>query len=150
MARAQLPHDIRISSRNDTYGALLPIRLGDGKDIRFGISVWVESRRQASDVVVTAELPEGVTLSSINTDKGTCGIANNLITCNMGIVGAEGQQAFDWSGAITVLVRPTRDGTITLTSRITASEPDPNPSNNTATATATVNPPKSRKRVRFF
>lgn len=144
-ARAQSPVDLSVGSFPPES-----VRLGSGQDIEFQFPIFIESRRQASGVIVTAELPAGVTFSSVRTDKGTCGFADNRITCNLGVVGVEGRQAFDWVAFITIYVKPTEAGTVTLTARITADEPDPNFSNNMKTASATVTPAKSRKRVRFF
>ncbi len=145
VARAQSPVDLSVSSF-----PTIPVRLGSGQDVGFGFLVFIESRRQASGVIVTVELPAGVTFSSVTTDKGTCDFADNRVTCNLGVVGVEGRQAFDWVGFVSIFVKPTEAGTVTLTARITANEPDPNLSNNIRTESATVNPLKSRKRVRFF
>jgi hypothetical protein len=144
--QAQSPVDLRISSISNFSS----VRLGSGQDIVFHIPVYIESRRQASGVVVTAELPAGVTFLLVKTDTGTCGFADNLITCNLGVVGREGMQAMDWVAYIQIFVKPIEVGTVSLTARITASEADPNLANNTTTRTVTVIPPKSRKRVRFF
>ena len=143
LASAQSPVDLRLWS----YAMPSTATLGSSQDIRFYISVFIESRREASGVIVTAELPAGIAPSSVKTDTGQCSYTDNLITCNLGVVGREGAQAIDWVAAVTIEVKPTTAGTITLTTRITANEPDPNLSNNTTTTTVTVQ--KSRKRVRF-
>lgn len=144
MAKAQAPVDVGISP-----GTASSVRLGDGQDIEFQIFVGVESRRQASGAVVTAELPAGVTFSSVKTDTGTCSFADNRITCNLGVVGRDGQIPYDYWALVQIYVKPTETGTVSLTARITTNEPDPNLANNTATATTTVNSSKSRKRVRI-
>lgn len=145
--QAQSPVDLSLSSFMPTQ----PVTLGSGRDIEFDIPVFIENKREASGVIVTAELPAGVTFSSVKTDKGACIFADNRVTCNLGVVGREGAQAFDWVGFISIYVKPTQAGTVVLTAQITANEPDPNLSNNTVTLVATINPPKSRnKRVRFF
>lgn len=145
-ARAQSPVDLRINSYSFSS-----VRLGDGRDIEFVITVYIEQKRQASGVVVTAELPAGVIFSSAKTDHGRCDFADGLITCNLGVVGREGLPTIDWAAYIQIFVRPTEAGQVALTSQITANEPDPNLSNNTTTTmrTATVSPPKSRKRARI-
>jgi len=147
LARAQSPVDIRISSHSTSF-----VRLGDGQDIVFNVRIYVEQRRQASGVVVTAELPAGVTFSSAIPSKGTCDYADNLITCRLGEVGMEGAHYIDWVESIRIYARPTQVGTFALVARIIADEPDPNLSNNvttTETLKATVNPPKVRKRGRI-
>lgn len=148
LARAQSPVDISLSSHSHSF-----VRLGDGQDIVFQIWIYIEPRRQASGVVVTAELPAGVTFSSAIPSKGTCDYADGLITCRLGQVGIEGVRYIDVVESIQIYARPIQVGTFALNARIIANEPDPNPSNNmttTDTLKATVNPPKSRKRVRFF
>ncbi len=145
--QAQSPVDL--SLRSYSFSS---VRLGDGQDIKIDIAVFIESKREASGVIVTADLPAGVNFSSVTPSQGECNFADNRITCNLGIVGREGQQAFDSVSGLSIYVKPTEVGTVALTAQITANEPDPNLSNNmkTTNPSATVNPPKSRKRVRFF
>lgn len=147
LARAQSPVDIRISSHSHSF-----VRLGDGQDIVFNVWIFIEPRRQANGVVVTAELPAGVTFSSAIPSKGTCDYTDGLITCRLGEVGIEGVRYIDVVESIKIYARPTQVGTFALDARIIADEPDPNLSNNmttTETLRATVNPPKSRKRGRI-
>ena len=119
-----------------------------GQDIQFYTAVLIEDKRQASGVIVTVELPEGITPLSVYTNTGQCSFTDNLITCNLGVVGIESERLRDFAASMIIKVRPTSLGTKTLTARMTANEPDPNLSNNTMTTTFTVT--KSRKRVRFF
>lgn len=150
LARAQSPVNLSIG----WFTRPSPIRLGDGQDVEFQFGVLIDSRRAASGVVVTAELPAGLIFSSAiyNTihSKGVCDFADGLITCNLGTVGMEGVPFLDFVASVDICAKPTEAGTFALTARITANEPDPNLANNTAVAMATVNPPKSRKRVRFL
>ena len=144
LAKAQSPVDLSLWS----YSLPSTATLGNGQDIRFNIAVFIENRRQASGVIVTAELTAGVIPSSVETDTGQCSYTDNLITCNLGVVGREGAQAIDWVASMEIHVKPTTAGTIALTARVTASEPDPNLANNTTTSTVTIL--KSRKRIRFL
>jgi hypothetical protein len=143
-AQEQTPVDLRLSSK----AIPPPPTITLGQDFQFGIRVFIERERQASGVIVTVELPEGITPLSVNTNTAQCSYTDNLITCNLGVVGREGVIYKDSAADMTINVRPTSLGTKTLTTRITANEPDPNLSNNTMTTTVTV--VKSRKRVRFF
>jgi hypothetical protein len=142
-AQEQTPVDLRLLSKSTSTPTITL-----GQDFQFGIRVYIEREREASGVIVTVELPEGITPLSINTDSGQCSFTDNLITCNLGMIGRDDVRYKDTTPDITFKVRPTSLGTITLTTRITANEPDPNLSNNTMTTT--VNVVKSRKRVRFF
>jgi hypothetical protein len=143
-AQEQTPVDLRLSNKV----ILSPPTITFGQDFQFGIRVFIERERQASGVIVTVELPEGITPLSVDTDKGQCSYTDNLITCNLGVVGREGVIYKDSAAGMQITVRPTSLGTKTLTARITANEPDPNLSNNTMTTTVTA--VKSRKRVRIF
>ena len=142
-AQEKPPVDLRLLAKSPP-----PPTVTSGQDIQFVTVVFIEQERQASDVIVTVELPEGVTPLSVNTDTGQCSFSDNLITCNLGVLGEEGANYRDWIAAMTIKVRPTSLGTKTLTTRLTANEPDPRLSDNTMTTT--VNVVKSRKRVRFF
>jgi hypothetical protein len=143
LAQEPAPVDLRL------YGLLTPV-VGNPGEVQTHIQVSIESRREANNAVLTAELSEGVVVSSVQTDVGECAYTGNLVTCNLGKVGVEGQRLIDAAATISIRARPAVSGTVTLTARITASEPDPNLSNNTITDSLTVNLPKSRKRVRFF
>ena len=143
-AQEQTPVDLRLSNK----ALQAPASSTLGQDIQFGISVFIEVERQASGVIVTVELPEGITPLSIITNTAQCSYTDNLITCNLGVVGREGVRYKDSAADMAITVRPTSLGTKTITTRIIANEPDPNLSNNTMTTT--VNVVKSRKRVRFF
>ncbi len=143
LAQEPAPVDLRL------YGFLMPV-VGNPGEIQIYIQVSIDRRREANNAVLTAELSEGVVVSSVQTDVGECAYSGNLVTCNLGVVGEEGQQLIDSAATIAIRARPVVSGTVTLTAHITASEPDPNLSNNTITDSLTVNLPKSRKRVRFF
>jgi hypothetical protein len=143
-AQEKPPVDLRLFARSPA-----PPTNTFGQDIQFSTAVFIEQERQASGVIVTVELPEGITPLSVSTDIGVqCGFTDNLITCNLGVVGEEGARYRDWVASISIKIRPTSLGTKTLTTRMTANEPDPNLSNNTMTTTFNV--VKSRKRVRIF
>lgn len=143
LAQEPAPVDLRLS------GFLMPV-VGNPGEIQTYIQVSIDRRREANNAVLTAELSEGVVVSSVQTNVGECAYLDNLVTCNLGKVGVEGIRLIDAAATIAIRARPAVSGTVTLTAHITASEPDPNLSNNTITDSLTVNLPKSRKRVRFF
>lgn len=142
-AQAQSPVDLKLYS-----SPITPIvRLGSGQDIRFQVFVKKSSKSDATGVTVTAVLPAGTAFSSVRTDTGTCRYADNLITCELGDFSG---MSIDYDAVIEINLKPTAVGTVVLTAQVMGRETDPNLSNNTLTATVTINPPKSRKRVRFF
>jgi Domain of unknown function DUF11 len=71
--------------------------------------------------------------------QGSCaregkGQRDGLLTCNLGVLGV-GQDA-----TVTLLVSPSREGTITNTAVVRANEPDSDRADNTAVETTTVLP----------
>jgi uncharacterized repeat protein (TIGR01451 family) len=90
----------------------------------------------ASGVTLTDQLPDA-TFVSATASQGSCtrsggGKADGLISCDLGTINALG------SATVTIVVTPTRAGTLTNTASVTASTPDPDAANNTSTATTTV------------
>ena len=91
----------------------------------------------ATGVTLTDQLPADTTFISAATTQGSCtrsggGKSNGLLTCNVGSINAFA------SVTVTIVVSPSRAGTLTNTATVTAGTPDPNAGNNSATATTTV------------
>ena len=87
-------------------------------------------------VTVTDQLPD-VTFVSATASQGSCtrsggGKSDGLVTCALGTIEPSA------SAIVTIVVRPSRAGTLTNTASVTASTPDPDAANNTSTATTTV------------
>lgn len=143
LAQQPAPVDVRL------FGYFIPV-LGNSGEIQTYTQVFIDTRREANNAVFTAELSEGVVVTSVQTNVGECAFSGNLVTCNLGKVGVEGIRLIDAAATIAIRGRPAASGTVTLTAHITADEPDPNLSNNTTTVSLTVNLPKSRKRTRVF
>jgi hypothetical protein len=144
-AQEQTPVDTSISS----IVRPLTTTLGSAQDIEYQVYVYVSPRELgASGVVLTADLPEGVTFSLVRIDNfGDCSYADNRVTCNMNYPTPKGR-VIDYRTLIRIFAKPTRTGSITFTAQIKANEPDPNLSNNTTSKTVNVLRPKTR--VRFF
>jgi hypothetical protein len=90
----------------------------------------------AAGVTVTDVLPKNVRLHSARSNRGRCvSRTPRKIECNLAdLAGGE-------TATATIVVRPTKPGTIVETATVRASHPpDPNLSNNTATATTDVTP----------
>jgi uncharacterized repeat protein (TIGR01451 family) len=92
----------------------------------------------ASGVILTDQLPD-VTFVSATASQGSCtrsggGKSDGLVTCALGTISPFG------SATVTIVINPSKAGTLTNTASVTASTPDPNAANNTSTATTTVVP----------
>ena len=92
----------------------------------------------ATGVVLTQNVPSSITLGPMMPLQGTCAVADDLVTCDLGDL-ASGNQA-----TVTYIATPNVAGLLINTVAVTATESDWNASNNTAsvltmvgTATAT-------------
>jgi uncharacterized repeat protein (TIGR01451 family) len=108
-----------------------PTCVEEGASVAFTVTVKNNGPADATGVVVTDDLPFGLTLNSVTPSQGSC---NNLdpMTCNLGNL-AVGQSA-----TITIIehVPNGPPGTkFTNYASVTGNEPDPNPNNNQAQAT---------------
>jgi uncharacterized repeat protein (TIGR01451 family) len=93
----------------------------------------------ATGVTMTDPLPADASFVSAVSTQGSCtrtgsGKSNGLLTCDLGSI-----NALD-SVSVTIVVSPSREGTLTNTASVQAGTPDPDAANNTATATTTVLP----------
>jgi uncharacterized repeat protein (TIGR01451 family) len=90
---------------------------------------------RATGLTVTDLLPKNVRLRSARSDHGRCAQrTQRRIECNLAGL-ASGETA-----TVTIVVRPTKQGTIVNTATVSASQPDLAPADNTASATTTVVP----------
>ena len=86
----------------------------------------------ATAVTLVNDLPSAVALQSAVPSQGSCQLAGQTLTCNLGNVASGG------SATVTLTVVPTVTGAIQDTATVTANENDNNLSNNTASVTETV------------
>lgn len=89
----------------------------------------------ATGVVVTSDLPDGVTVESVTSALGTCTVTGQKITCQLGDL-PNGAAA-----DVTIVVRVAGDAVgrlITNTASVTADQPDPDGSNAAAGTTVQV------------
>ncbi|KQX05372.1 hypothetical protein ASC59_14605 [Leifsonia sp. Root1293] len=94
----------------------------------------------ASDVVVTDDLPPGLTATSASPSQGSCSVSATQVTCDLGVV--PGQVAAEPSPPVTVTVSGTVDsqlsGSVGNNADVESSTPDPDDSNNEVLVTSTV------------
>ena len=91
----------------------------------------------ATSVTLSDVLPAAARFVSANASQGSCsrtgsGQSGGTLTCDLGTL-AGGSAA-----TITLVVRPSKAGTLTNTATVNGLEPDANPANDTATETTTV------------
>ena len=123
----------------------LGVNKGDSPDpvtarenLTYTITVNNLGSAAASGVTLTDQLPD-VTFVSAIASQGSCtrsgsGKSGGLVTCALGTIDPS------LSAIVTIVVNPTKEGTLTNTASVTASTPDPDTANNTSTATTTVVP----------
>jgi uncharacterized repeat protein (TIGR01451 family) len=103
-----------------------------GQELTYTITVTNDGPGPAEDVTAVDELPRNTGFGSVSTTQGTCVRRKTSVTCNLGDLAA-GQTA-----TVTIVVKPTRKGTITNTVDVSSpSDPD---SPVRASATTTVQP----------
>jgi uncharacterized repeat protein (TIGR01451 family) len=105
-----------------------------GALLTYTLTVTNKKGDTANNVVVTDSLPSDVTLVSVAATKGTCS-GSAAITCNLGTV------AYNELVTITIVVRPSKAGTITNTAVVAGREAEHDPSDNTASASTLVQGP---------
>jgi uncharacterized repeat protein (TIGR01451 family) len=103
-----------------------------GNSLVYTIQASNGSSATATGVVVTDQLPAGVTLVSVSASQGSCSGQPTMV-CALGSLGPGA------TATITIVVQPTAAGTITNTVTIHGGQPDSNPLNDTAVATTVVN-----------
>jgi uncharacterized repeat protein (TIGR01451 family) len=105
-------------------------------DLTYTASVANGGPATATGTTLVADLPADATFVSATgatCTRGGKSKTNGTLTCDLGTIGAGA------SRSVTILVRPTRAGTLMLSARVLADQPDPARANNAATEATTVN-----------
>jgi uncharacterized repeat protein (TIGR01451 family) len=106
-----------------------------GQKLTYTITVHNDGPDSASGVTLVDTLPKTAGFGSAISTQGTCVRTKTGVTCNIGTM-ANGATV-----TVTIVVKPTKKGTITNTVTVASTSPtDPNLSNNTASTTTTVKP----------
>jgi uncharacterized repeat protein (TIGR01451 family) len=122
-----LSADVAITKTDDPDPVLV------GQTLTYTLVASNNGPSAASNVVVTDDMPGGVSFVSATTTQGTC-TGSTTVTCSVGSLASGG------SATVTIRVTPLAAGTLTNTARVHATESDPNTGNDEATTTTTVNP----------
>jgi uncharacterized repeat protein (TIGR01451 family) len=125
-----LPPDLSITKADS------PDPVSVGAPLTYTLTVTNNGPLEASGVTVTDVLPKSVRLRSARSDHGRCTQRRpRRIACNLAEL-ANGETA-----TVTIVVRPTKSGTIVNTATVGSDLPvDPIPANNVAVATTQVDP----------
>lgn len=121
--------DLAVSLSDD------PNPVAIGHNLTYTIRVTNDGPSAATGVNVTDTLDPRLTIESATSTLGNCTNANPL-TCTIGNLAATSPAN---SASITLVVKPTKPGSISNIITVAGNESDPTPANNTASATVTVN-----------
>ena len=106
----------------------------EGDDVTYTVNVSNNGPDTAENVVLTDNLPGGVTFVSATPEQGVCNEAGGVVTCDLDGI-ANGA-----SVEVVIVVNTTTDGTITNNASATSDTFDPDTGNNSASEDTTVNP----------
>jgi uncharacterized repeat protein (TIGR01451 family) len=104
-----------------------------GQNMTYTIMVENLGPSDATGVVLTDNLPKNAGFGSVTTTQGSCTLSKRLVTCNLGNLANQS------SATVTLVVKPTSQGTITNTASVVSASPeDPVSGNNQDSVTTTV------------
>jgi uncharacterized repeat protein (TIGR01451 family) len=109
-----------------------PDPVGVGETLTYGLSVHNNGNVDAANVLLTDNLPSGLTYQSATPSQGTCSEAGGAVTCSLGGL-ANGADA-----TVDIEVIPQAPATITNTASVRADQLDGNDANNSASQSTTV------------
>jgi uncharacterized repeat protein (TIGR01451 family) len=114
-----------------------------GGALTYSIQVTNAGPDAATNVIVTDNLPKGVSVISAASTQGSCSVKGKngqKVTCVVGTVAIDVGPAYN-SNPVTITIRvlaPQKVGTISNTASVTSDLKDPKRANNSATATTGV------------
>jgi uncharacterized repeat protein (TIGR01451 family) len=137
-ATAFAPADLSVTKSDSAD----PVTEGD--PLRYSIEVQNAGPDDATNVVVTDDLPKELELVGVTPSQGgPCAIAGNKVTCSLGTVPSLG------NATVIIDVVAAKAKTITNTAAVSSDVSDPQATNNEASAVTTVQkapkPPKPEK-----
>lgn len=114
-----------------------PDPVAEKTPLTYTLTVTNNGPGSATEVVLTDTLPAEAVFVSASATQGSCtrggkSRRNGTLTCDLGALAAGA------TASVTIVVEPARDGMLTNTAAVSATQPDPNLGNNNATETTTV------------
>lgn len=106
-----------------------------GGTIAWSLIVGNSGPDAATSVVVTHNLPGGVTFGNAVSSQGTCSLAGSTVTCTVGTLGVGAMAMISISGTATV------GGILTATASVASDQQDPDAVDRSASADTRVNRP---------
>ncbi len=103
-----------------------------GNNVTYTVTVVNNGPDTATNVLVTDNLPGGVSFVSSSASQGSCS-GTSTVTCTLGTINSGA------SAIVNLVITPTVPATITNSASVTSSVPDPNGNNNIATTGTLVN-----------
>ncbi len=105
-----------------------------GGNLSYAVTLDNQGPSTATGVVLSDVLPGSVLLVSASSAGGRCTTVGSTLTCTMNALPSGSSEL------VTLVIRPSLDGSLVNTLGVSANEADLNMANNSATATVTVNP----------
>ncbi|MEX0427867.1 hypothetical protein AB3X52_09565 [Nocardioides sp. DS6] len=113
-----------------------PATVYGGGPITYTIQAQNTGPSDATNVVVTDTVPDTVTNFTATTDRGSCVVNGQQVTCTIATLTAGAAAQIQIAG--TVVASAPASGTIANTATVTSGSTDPNTSNDAATATSNL------------
>lgn len=107
-----------------------PVWLGD--NLVYLIGITNQGPSDATSVIVTNQLPVGITFVSATTSQGGCARSGDTVRCDLGTISANA------SASIAIVVRPTLSGLVSTIVSVSSAVSDGNTANNASSATTRV------------
>ena len=106
----------------------------EGDDVTYDVTVSNGGPDAAENVVLSDDLPAGVTFVSATPSQGTCSEAGGVVTCDLGDLGNGG------SADVSIVVNAPTAGTLTNVASASSDTGDPNGANDSDDEVTTVEP----------
>lgn len=103
-----------------------------GENVTYTINVGNGGANAATGVTLTSAFPTSLTLVSLNSSQGSCGLASGQLNCQIGMLSVSS------AATVTLVAAPNATGSIITQFNATAIETDPNIENNSATVNVTA------------
>jgi len=103
-----------------------------GATLTYTVSVTNRGSGNATGVKLVDPLPRGVSIGSVTPSRGSCERQKRTITCSLGSLDGGS------SATVTIVVTPTKAGTLTNQASVTGDQPEQDLANNKATQGTTV------------